>query len=176
MKLCNSLHLKKKKNPQTPQKTLKTQNAIAPKQLIKKKIFNIPRCLFRKFLFEKACFIRPTAATIRHESDPVLAAEYQTLFFMNRDVPNMSYMMTDRNIWQHIHAACASSKMSDAEKLVLSQASVFCPQTTASDPTSAAAYFLISTCSLSLSSQSRKISQTQHRACSESQLSKSDWK
>lgn len=127
-------------------------------------------------MFEKACFIRPTTATIRHESDPVLAAVCQTLFFMNRDVPHLSYMMTDRDIWQHIHAACASSKMSDAEKLIFSQASVFCPQTTASDPISAAAYFLMSSCPLSLTSQSRKISQTQHRACSENQLSKSDWK
>lgn len=39
-------------------------------------------------LFEK--FIRPTAATIKYESHPVLAAMYQNLFFMNRNAPNMS--------------------------------------------------------------------------------------
>lgn len=46
-------------------------------------------------LFE-VCFIKPTAATIRHESDPMLAA----VFLMNRDVPNMWYMR-DRHL-----AAC----------------------------------------------------------------------
>lgn len=54
-------------------------------------------CLFGKF-------IRATAATIKYESDAVLAAVYQKLFFMNRDVPNMSYMMTHTDIWQHVHA------------------------------------------------------------------------
>lgn len=49
--------------------------------------------------------------------------------------------------------ACASSEMSDAERLTPSQAPVFCPQTTAPDPIAAAAYFLISSCPLSHTSQ-----------------------
>lgn len=121
-------------------------------------------------LFE-VCFIKPTAATIRHESDPMLAA----VFFMNRDVPNVIYGERQTSGSTSM-PACDSSKMSDAEKLILPQASVFCPQTTASDPISAAARFLISSCPLSLTSQSRKLAQTQHRACSENQLSESDWK
>lgn len=71
--------------------------------------------------------------------------------------------------------ACASSKMSNDEKLMPSQASVFCPQTTASDPIPAAAYFLISSCPLSLTSQAGRYHRHSTEHVVTTSFQKSDW-
>lgn len=108
---------------------------------MKKTTLNIPRYLFGKgFLFEE--FIRPTT---QYESDPMLAAVYQAPLIMNTVVPNVIYHDTYRHLAACPYLPGSPSKISVSEKQVLSQASVFCPQTTVSDPISATAYlfFLI---------------------------------
>lgn len=68
-----------------------------------KKPLNLPRYLFGEFSCPFEEFIRPTTATIKYESDPMLADVYQALFFMNTDLPNVIYHDTHRHLAARPH-------------------------------------------------------------------------